>query len=163
MKEGDKIELFLGHCEVKNILDRIAEIAGLQGIPELPEYWSAGDRALLLSGCGSGKTLFAYKWHQAMLAQHQVGHLIFLYPTRGTATEGFKDYVGWVPESDASLLTGMALYELKAMRENPPDSTRGNGQSKDYTTDERLFALGFWEKRFFSATVDQFLSFLSHS
>jgi CRISPR-associated endonuclease/helicase Cas3 len=117
-----------------------------------------GDRILLLSGCGSGKTIFGYKWHQAALNRNQVGHVIFLYPTRGTATEGFKDYVSWAPETDASLITGTAIYELQAIRENPSDSTDG----KDFTTDERLFALGFWGKRFFSATVDQFLCFLTH-
>lgn len=116
------------------------------------------DRTLLLSGCGTGKTIFGYKWHQAMLDRHPVGHVIFLYPTRGTATEGFKDYISWAPEADASLLTGTARYELNAIAENPSDSTEG----KDYTTEERLFALGFWNKRFFSATVDQFLSFLTH-
>ena len=274
MKAEDAIELFLQHSEIHDILARVAEIAGVEGIPELPQEWSAGDRiwkqayddanqkgvrlrrstrkgkdpdrqslllavkagviaadsvasgifridssdgikdwverilhqssaitpeeletkilqpryrqireqtgsfqlksfqqkahtvgdrALLLSGCGSGKTLFAYKWHQAMLAKYQVGHVIFLYPTRGTATEGFKDYVGWAPEADASLLTGTALYELQGMRDNPPESTRENGRGKDYTTDERLYALGYWEKRFFSATVDQFLSFLAHN
>jgi CRISPR-associated endonuclease/helicase Cas3 len=115
-------------------------------------------RLLLLSGCGTGKTIFAYKWQQGVLKHYEVGHVIFLYPTRGTATEGFKDYVSWCPESDASLLTGTATYELKAMSENPSESTRG----KDFTTDERLYALGFWGKRFFSATVDQFLSFLTH-
>jgi len=96
---------------------------------------------------------------QGVLKEHEAGHAIFLYPTRGTATEGFKDYVSWAPESDASLLTGTALYELKGIRENPSESTK----DKDYTTDERLYALGFWGKRFFSATVDQFLSFLTHS
>lgn len=116
-------------------------------------------RLLLLSGCGTGKTIFAYKWQQGVLKDYNVGHVIFLYPTRGTATEGFKDYVSWAPESDASLLTGTANYELKGMAENPSEST----QDKDFTTDERLYALGFWGKRFFSATVDQFLSFLTHS
>jgi CRISPR-associated endonuclease/helicase Cas3 len=118
-----------------------------------------GDRVLLLSGCGTGKTIFAYKWEQSALTRYEVGHIIFLYPTRGTATEGFKDYVSWAPESDASLLTGTASYELMEMAKNPGDSSEG----KDFTTEERLFALGFWGKRFFSATVDQFLSFLTHS
>ena len=94
-----------------------------------------------------------------MLNRRPVGHVIFLYPTRGTATEGFKDYVSWAPEADASLLTGTASYELQAIAENPTDST----EEKDFTTDERLFALGFWGKRFFSATVDQFLCFITHS
>ncbi|MBD2492940.1 CRISPR-associated helicase Cas3' [Nostoc sp. FACHB-280] len=119
-----------------------------------------GDRVLLLSGCGSGKTIFGYKWHQAALSRNQVGHIIFLYPTRGTATEGFKDYVSCAPETDASLVTGTAIYELQEMAKNPSDYTPSEG--KDFTTDERLFALGFWGKRFFSATVDQFLCFLTH-
>jgi len=118
-----------------------------------------GDRVLLLSGCGTGKTLFGYKWEQAVLTRYSVGHIIFLYPTRGTATEGFKDYVSWAPEADASLLTGTAKYELMEMAKNPGESTEG----KDFTTEERLFALAFWGKRFFSATVDQFLSFLTHN
>jgi CRISPR-associated endonuclease/helicase Cas3 len=118
-----------------------------------------GDRLLLLSGCGTGKTIFAYKWMQGVLSRYQAGHIIFLYPTRGTATEGFKDYVSWAPESDASLLTGTAAYELQQIRENPTDSTEG----KDYTAEARLYSLGFWGKRFFSATVDQFLSFLTHN
>lgn len=116
------------------------------------------DRLLLLSGCGSGKTIFAYKWFQGVLYRHKVGRIIFLYPTRGTATEGFKDYVAWAPETDATLMTGTAAYELQEIAENPPDSADG----KDFTTQERLFALAFWHKRFFSATVDQFLSFLTH-
>ena len=261
-----QVELFLHHPEVTNILQKIALVAGVEGLPELPEKWVAGDgfwnqvyqdandtgedlglaiqedderrslllavkagliaadsaasamfrknesieqwieetlhtsaitpeeletkilqpryrqiekksgkpfklqpfqeqakqqgdRALLLSGCGTGKTIFGYKWYQSVLNRRPVGHVIFLYPTRGTATEGFKDYVSWAPEADASLLTGTASYELQAIAENPTDST----EEKDYTTDERLFALGFWGKRFFSATVDQFLCFITQS
>lgn len=118
-------------------------------------------RLLLMSGCGSGKTIFAYKWMQGVLKNHQAGHVIFLYPTRGTATEGFKDYVSWCPEGDASLLTGTAKYELEAIASNPSESESTKG--KDYQADERLYALGYWGKRFFSATVDQFLSFLTHN
>lgn len=116
-------------------------------------------RLLLMSGCGSGKTIFAYKWMQGVLKKHQAGRVIFLYPTRGTATEGFKDYVSWCPEADASLLTGTATYELQAIAENPTEATK----DKDYQADDRLYALGYWGKRFFSATVDQFLSFLTHN
>jgi len=118
-------------------------------------------RLLLMSGCGSGKTIFAYKWIQGVLKNHQAGHVIFLYPTRGTATEGFKDYVSWCPEGEASLLTGTAKYELDAIARNPKESE--STKDKDYQVDERLYALGFWGKRFFSATVDQFLSFLTHN
>ena len=127
--------------------------------PFQQEAEKLGDLVLLLSSCGTGKTIFAYKWMQGVLSRERVGHIIFLYPTRGTATEGFKDYVSWAPESDASLLTGTATYELQQIRENPTDSTK----EKDYTAEARLYSLGFWGKRFFSATVDQFLSFLTHN
>ncbi|MEM7759893.1 MAG: CRISPR-associated helicase Cas3' [Cyanobacteria bacterium P01_A01_bin.40] len=121
-----------------------------------------GDLVLLLSACGSGKTLFGYKWFQAVVERCKVGHIIFLYPTRGTATEGFRDYLRLAPETDASLLTGTALYELQEMAKNP-DEPSTKLEEKDFTTEQRLFALGYWNKRFFSATVDQFLSFLTHS
>ena len=49
--------------------------------------------------------------------------------------------------------------KLQQIRANPTDSTEG----KDYTAEARLYSLGFWGKRFFSATVDQFLSFLTHN
>lgn len=120
-----------------------------------------GPRALLLAGCGSGKTLAAWNWARAQLAEHELGHVVFLYPTRGTATEGFRDYVGWAPEDEAQLLHGSAEYELAEMRANPSDAIRG----KDFGPSEaqaRMFALGLWSRRYFSATVDQFLAFLEH-
>jgi len=118
-----------------------------------------GSRALLLAACGSGKTLAAWKWAETQSRTHEIGKVIFLYPTRGTATEGFRDYVGWAPEADAALLTGTAKYELEAMAANPSEAIN----NKDFQADERLFALGFWSRRYFSATVDQFLSFLEHN
>ncbi|MFQ3626854.1 MAG: CRISPR-associated helicase Cas3' [Cyanobacteriota bacterium] len=118
-----------------------------------------GSRALLLAACGAGKTLGAWKWAEQQSREYNIGKVIFLYPTRGTATEGFRDYVGWAPEADAALITGTARYELEAMQENPSEAIK----DKDFQADERLYALGFWSRRFFSATVDQFLSFLEHS
>jgi CRISPR-associated endonuclease/helicase Cas3 len=118
-----------------------------------------GSRALLLAACGAGKTMGAWKWAEAQSWEYEIGKVIFLYPTRGTATEGFRDYVGWAPEADAALVTGTARYELEAMADNPTESIK----EKDFQSDERLFSLGFWSRRFFSATVDQFLGFMEHS
>lgn len=121
-----------------------------------------GPRALLLAGCGMGKTLAAWKWAEAQARDHEVGRVIFLYPTRGTATEGFRDYVGWAPEAEAALVHGTSDYELHAIMENPPESLRGKKPLPDEQA-ARLYALGLWSRRFFSATVDQFLSFMEHS
>ena len=42
------------------------------------------------AGCGTGKTLTAYMW---AAKNHPTRRLYFCYPTTGTATEGFKDYL----------------------------------------------------------------------
>lgn len=119
---------------------------------------SLGERVLLLSSCGSGKTLAAWQWIRAQTHRHPVSRVIFLYPTRGTATEGFRDYVSWAPEADAALVHGTAEYDLDSLFDNPQDARYG----RDYTTDDRLFALAYWHRRIFSATVDQFFGFMQH-
>ncbi|HYL99182.1 MAG TPA: CRISPR-associated helicase Cas3' [Blastocatellia bacterium] len=121
-----------------------------------------GRRLLLLAACAAGKTLAAWKWAAERARDERIGRVIFLYPTRGTATEGFRDYVGWAPEGEAMLLSGTSKYELEAMQDNPPESAKGKmlGLTEP---EQRLFALGLWSKRYFSATVDQFLGFIEHS
>ena len=122
-----------------------------------------GARALVLAGCGSGKTLAAWKWAEAQSQVRCIGKVIFLYPTRGTATEGFRDYVSWAPETEAALLHGTSRYELEAMQEGPrEDDDRSKKHFGPTEEEARLFSLGFWSRRYFSATVDQFLSFMEH-
>lgn len=115
------------------------------------------DRALLIASCGAGKTLAAWKWGTGAASRRTIRRFIFLYPTRATATEGFRDYVAWAPETDGALLHGTSAYELQDMFENPDSRSE-----KDFLTNDRLFAVGFWQKRIFSATVDQFLGFMGH-
>jgi CRISPR-associated endonuclease/helicase Cas3 len=81
-----------------------------------------GRRVLLTAPCGSGKTLAAWNWIKAQLGESPAARALFLYPTRATATEGFRDYVSWAPEDDAGLLSGTADYELQEMFETPDDS-----------------------------------------
>ena len=121
-------------------------------------------RALLLAPCGSGKTLAAWRWldrHVGRADGAGTRNVLFLYPTRATATEGFRDYVSWAPETEAALSHGTAPYELEGLFENPadPDRPADARAGKSFETDARLFALGYWKRRVFSATVDQFLSF----
>lgn len=117
-------------------------------------------RALLLAPCGSGKTLAAWRWISSQLAKRQAGHAIFLYPTRATAREGFKDYVSWAPEADAALMHGTSEFDLAGMFSNPQDNDERKG--RDYVAERRLFSQGYWSRRAFSATVDQFLAFMQY-
>ncbi|WP_126148398.1 CRISPR-associated helicase Cas3' [Synechococcus elongatus] len=63
---------------------------------------------LVRAGCGGGKTLGAYYW-----AQHwaQGRKLFFCYPTTGTSTEGFRDYVHQ-QIAGAQLIHGRAAVDL---------------------------------------------------
>jgi CRISPR-associated endonuclease/helicase Cas3 len=124
-----------------------------------------GSRGLLLAACGAGKTLAAWRWAKAVAAEREIGRVVFLYPTRGTATEGFRDYVAHAPEGRAALVHGTSGYELAGMLANP-DEMSASLKGKKVIPDEneaRLFSLGLWDKRYFSATVDQFLGFIEHA
>jgi CRISPR-associated endonuclease/helicase Cas3 len=122
-----------------------------------------GPRVLLLAACAAGKTIAAWKWAEAQAHTHKLGKVLFLYPTRGTATEGFRDYVGWAPEAEGALVHGTARYEIEAMRGNPSEATTGKSYDKLNEEQARLFALALWSRRYFSSTIDQFLGFIEHS
>ncbi|MDQ3653340.1 MAG: CRISPR-associated helicase Cas3' [Acidobacteriota bacterium] len=123
------------------------------------EASTLGERALLLMPCGSGKTLAAYKWIQAQLALLSPAKAIFLYPTTGTATEGFKDYASHDPK--AGNVHSRAVFDLTDMFTNPDDER----SKQSYTSErkQRLFAIGFWGDTIFSATADAFLGFMQNS
>jgi CRISPR-associated endonuclease/helicase Cas3 len=149
-----------GYIRDSIIAPRIKQLGGRfknfnefqRGIPDQPS------RLLLTAPCASGKTLAAWKWIEGQVGKYRASRAIFIYPTRATATEGFRDYVSWAPEAEASLVSGTADYELQGMFESPDDPRTG----RDYRTDSRLYALGLWSKRVFSATADQFLPFLQY-
>lgn len=129
------------------------------------EIADLGPRVLLTAACGSGKTLAAWNWIKAQLDREPVtrSRVLFLYPTRATATEGFRDYVSWAPEDTAGLLSGTADYELTDMFQVPGENDQDPRARYNYKADSRLFALGHWKKRVFSATADQFFPFLTYS
>jgi CRISPR-associated endonuclease/helicase Cas3 len=108
------------------------------------------------------KGLAAWNWIKTCLDKQPASRVLFLYPTRATATEGFRDYVSWAPEDEAGLLSGTANYELQDMFATPEDSGDPRKGLK-YQSNERLFALGHWKKRIFSATADQFFPFMQYA
>jgi CRISPR-associated endonuclease/helicase Cas3 len=116
-------------------------------------------RALLLSHCGSGKTLAAWLWIREQLDKCPAARIIFLYPTRATATEGFRGYGSWAGGEDAALLHGTSEYDLEGLFQNPIDPR----SQESFMPQETLFALSYWNRRILTATIDQFLSFLNCS
>ena len=128
------------------------------------EVAALGPRVLMTASCGSGKTLAAWNWITAQLDERPAARVLFLYPTRATATEGFRDYVSWAPEAEAALVSGTASYELQDMFVNPDgDLPADVRRDRKYAADPRLYAIGHWSKRIFSATADQFFPFMQYS
>ena len=144
------------------IQQRIREIEESQVRPFVwqkfqEEAGSLPERALLISACGSGKTLAAWRWIKACLDKRPAARAIFLYPTKATAGEGFRDYVSWAPEG--ILLHSSSRFELQGMFENPENRR----DSSNFLVEDRLFALAYWHRRIFSATVHQFLGFMQYA
>ena len=156
-------ELLTGtSIKIKILAPRQKEIEKVTGAPFVWQDFqiAAGDlpdRAVLISGCGSGKTLAAWRWIERRLKKTSYARVIFLYPTKATASEGFKDYVSWAPEG--ILLHSSSQFDLQGMFENQDDRP-GCG---DFLVEARLFALAYWNRQIFSATVHQFLGFLQYS
>jgi len=68
------------------------------------------------AGCGSGKTVAAYLW----AARHATGRKLFIcYPTTGTATEGFGDYVASAGLShEAELIHSRSEVDIELLLPN---------------------------------------------
>lgn len=64
------------------------------------------------AGCGSGKTAAAYLWAARRAAGRK---LFFCYPTTGTASQGFEDYVP-PDRAEAALIHGRATADLEQLR-----------------------------------------------
>ncbi len=97
---------------------------------------------LAQAGCGSGKTVAAYLWAARRFPERR---LFFCYPTTGTATEGFRDYLV-DPTLDAQLVHGRASVDLDLL-----------GVDDEAERIDPLAALNAWSTLVTSCTVDTVL------
>ena len=148
-KEGEKISGWIREALRKRLTpDQLQRIVAehLQGKPLRPFQEALGKttaRAVLAqAGCGSGKTLGAYVW----AAQRAPGRrLFFSYPTTGTATEGFRDYL-IDPTLNAQLVHSRAALDLELL------GVDDKGEQAD-----PLAAFEAWSTSITSCTVDTVL------
>jgi CRISPR-associated endonuclease/helicase Cas3 len=105
------------------------------------------------AGCGSGKTAAAYLW----AARHAPGRkLFFCYPTTGTATEGYRDYI--IPsemEADAALLHSRSELDLEDLLETH------EGDAFERTL--RIESLAAWDVPVVICTADQVLGLIQNN
>jgi CRISPR-associated endonuclease/helicase Cas3 len=148
-KEGEKIASWIRDAlRRRPTADQLQKIVTdrLLGAPPRPFQEALGATktrvVLAQAGCGSGKTLGAYLW----AARRAPGkRLFFSYPTTGTATEGFRDYL-IDPTLDAQLVHGRAAVDLDLL-----------GVDDEGEREDPLAALDAWSTRLTSCTVDTVL------
>lgn len=126
------------------------------------------------AGCGTGKTVAAYlraarKWKGR--------RLYFCYPTTGTATEGFKDYLFPEMLKDGESDTPEKRAERQRLEEINADlfhsrsgvdfeiilSTGGDSKSADADAAARADALEMWSTPVVACTVDTVLGVVQNN
>lgn len=107
---------------------------------------------LVRAGCGSGKTVAAYLW----AAANHVGRQLWVtYPTTGTTTEGFRDYI-FDAEVSGRLEHGRAEVDLEIF-------DLGDGQDEESPRDhDRLDAIRSWGTDVITCTVDTVLGLMQN-
>jgi CRISPR-associated endonuclease/helicase Cas3 len=108
------------------------------------------------AGCGTGKTMAAYVW---AANQHPTRRLYFCYPTTGTATEGYRDYL-ISPEGDidARLFHGRAEVDLEIILRTGADDPRADADAV-----ARIESLDAWSTPIVSCTVDTVLGIVQNN
>ena len=106
---------------------------------------------LARAGCGTGKTLGAYNWAKSKALGRK---LIFCYPTTGTSTEGFLDYVH--NRLDSVLLHSRADVDL-AMITTGEENEAGEGSNEGAI---KLESFKAWGRESIVCTVDTVLGWL---
>lgn len=110
---------------------------------------------LVEAGCGSGKTVAAYLWAANRCAGRP---LFFCYPTTGTATEGFLDYVAG-GDMRTDLLHSRASVDLERMAMSR-DELPGD-ESEDEQL--RITSLKAWYPEVVVCTVDTVLALVRNN
>lgn len=118
------------------------------------------DVTLVAAGCGSGKTVAAYLW----AARHASGRkLFFSYPTTGTATQGYKDYVLDEMREDGgvlgTLIHSRSEVDLVDMLVNREEATGLELQLEEF---HKWAALSGWDVPVVVCTADTVLGLIQN-
>lgn len=148
-------EVFPRRPSVEELGAVVAKRLGGQGLR--PFQAAVGNSAsrvtVVTAGCGSGKTVAAYQW--AM--QQAPGRRLFVcYPTTGTATEGFGDYI-MDADLPGALVHGRALVDLERLHLN-----RDRDDEDDAEEAARLHGLELLSAPVVVCTVDTVLGMMRH-
>ena len=106
------------------------------------------------AGCGTGKTLAGYMW---AAKNHPTRRLYFCYPTTGTATEGFKDYL-YEPDVKADLFHSRRDVDFEIIL-----NTGRDAKNADADAAIRIDSLDAWSTPIVACTVDTVLGIVQNN
>ena len=113
----------------------------------------AGRVTFVRAGCGTGKTLAAYRWAEACCPGKR---LYISYPTTGTATEGFRDYLldpGLAQHVKTNLEHGRRAMDFMLLQ---ADEDRNSDLA-------RIESLDLWRTPIVACTVDTVLGVVQNN
>ncbi len=105
---------------------------------------------LLIAGCGNGKTVAAYEWAK----QFSGKKLIFCYPTTGTASAGFSDYLLSQNQLERALIHSRSQVDIRSML--------GTREDDMLESNQRLESLKAWHQKVIACTVDTVLCLIQN-
>jgi CRISPR-associated endonuclease/helicase Cas3 len=111
------------------------------------------------AGCGTGKTVAAYLW---AAANHPTRRLYFCYPTTGTATEGFKDYL-FEPDGELRDLGAKLFHSRRDVDFEIIFGTGADSQNPEADMAARLESLEAWSTPIVACTVDTVLGLIQNN
>lgn len=112
---------------------------------------STAPATIVVAGCGNGKTVAAYLWAIRWASGKK---LFFAYPTTGTTSAGFEDYLLAQTQLERALIHGRAQVDLYAMVGSPEDDA--------FEAASRLDSLKAWRQQVIACTVDTVLGLIQN-
>jgi CRISPR-associated endonuclease/helicase Cas3 len=133
------------------------DLAGIVGHVQLRGFQrtvAASDAAVTVveAGCGNGKTTAAYLWAQ----RRAIGRkLFFCYPTTGTTSAGYSEYLDDQERLKRDLLHGRAVVDRLDLRTSADDDPTDLAHKAE--------ALRAWGKQVIACTVDQVVGLVQNN
>ena len=110
--------------------------------------------AVLIAACGGGKTVAAYEWAK----QYEGRKLFFCYPTTGTASAGFADYLFAQSDLERDLIHSRAEVDIEHMTKN------GEGDhEEDRESLLKVESLQAWGQQVIACTADTVLGLVQNN
>lgn len=136
---------------------------------------STSSLTLATAGCGSGKSIAAYRWARSQLVNNPRPNfrLFFCLPTTGTTTEHFKDYAleSGIDRSLISLTHSRSSIDLTSIAETGEESSsEASNDSASLAafeclnaSQQKIDAIALWSTPLSVTTVDTVLGLLANS